>query len=94
MTAVHTPDGPRPKTRSTAAPRTPIAAALQRQLRRKGWTYKRLAAEVGVLPHHVSRWCTGERTPGTETLRKLAAALGVRVETLMTAPADFSSPDA
>ena len=51
--------------------------SLLAQLRReKGMTQGELAAQIGCYAKDVSRWETGARTPGAESLAKLAAALG------------------
>ena len=39
-------------------------------------TQRELAAKIGCYAKDVSRWETGARTPGAESLAKLAAALG------------------
>ena len=42
----------------------------------RGMTQRELAARVGCYPKDISRWENGVRTPGAESLAKLAAALG------------------
>ena len=39
-------------------------------------TQSELAAQIGCYAKDVSRWETGARTPGAESLAKLAEALG------------------
>ena len=47
------------------------------QLRiKRGMTQRELAAQIGCYAKDVSRWENGVRTPGAESLAKLAAALG------------------
>ena len=51
--------------------------SLLAQMRReRGMTQRELAARVGCYPKDISRWENGVRTPGAESLAKLAAALG------------------
>lgn len=51
--------------------------SLLAQLRcEKGMTQSELAAQIGCYAKDVSRWENGVRTPGAESLAKLAAALG------------------
>lgn len=45
---------------------------------RAGLTQVALASLVGVHPITVARWETGERAPDIDTLKTLAAALGVQ----------------
>ena len=33
------------------------------QLREKGWPRWAISEELGVMPHTITRWQTGERTP-------------------------------
>lgn len=52
----------------TDAPYTPAAAALNRrdraaELRRRGWSNKRIARELGVHPSTVGRWFAGAHLP-------------------------------
>ena len=51
-------------------------SALAQLRREKGLTQSELAAKIGCYAKDVSRWETGARTPGAESLAKLAAALG------------------
>ena len=51
-------------------------SALAQMRREKGLTQSELAAQIGCYAKDVSRWETGARTPGAESLAKLAAALG------------------
>ena len=58
-------------------PRKTGSDSLLAQMRReKGLTQSELAAKIGCYAKDVSRWETGARTPGAESLAKLAAALG------------------
>lgn len=50
----------------------------------KGWSQKELAALIGVSNKAVSKWETGAAAPKTETLIKLASALGVTTEELLS----------
>ena len=54
----------------TDAPDTPAAAALNRrdraaELRRVGWSNKRINRELGVYPSTVGRWFAGAHLPGS-----------------------------
>lgn len=58
-------------------PRKTGSDSLLAQMRReRGMTQRELAARVGCYPKDISRWENGVRTPGAESLAKLAAALG------------------
>ena len=58
-------------------PRKTGSDSLLSQMRReKGFTQSELAAQIGCYAKDVSRWETGARTPGAESMAKLAAALG------------------
>lgn len=58
-------------------PRKTGSDSLLAQMRReKGLTQSELAEQIGCYAKDVSRWETGARTPGAESLAKLAAALG------------------
>jgi transcriptional regulator with XRE-family HTH domain len=43
----------------------------------KGWTQAELGEKAGMLHHAIARLERGERTPGWDTVLKLAEALGV-----------------
>ena len=51
-------------------------SALAQLRSERGMTQRELAAKIGCYAKDVSRWETGARTPGAESLAKLAAALG------------------
>ena len=51
----------------------------------KGLSQKELGALIGVSNKAVSKWETGAAAPKTETIIKLASALGVTVEELLSA---------
>lgn len=53
-----------------------IGSALAQLRNERGMTQRELAAQIGCYAKDVSRWETGARTPGAESLAKLAAALG------------------
>ena len=57
-------------------PRKTNDSLLAQMRREKGLTQSELAAQIGCYAKDVSRWETGARTPGAESLAKLAAALG------------------
>lgn len=49
----------------------------------RGMTQRELAARVGCYPKDISRWENGVRTPGAESLAKLAAALDCSCEDII-----------
>lgn len=53
-----------------------------------GWPQGRLAQRVGRSIGSVFAWESGTRTPGPETLVKLAATLGISAGELLTVPRD------
>lgn len=54
----------------------------------QGLSNRDLARAVGVHEATVSRWCSGQLTPGVGTVLKLARALGVSVDALLREPTD------
>lgn len=60
-----------------------IADRIKQLLDTRGLTQAQLSAKSGLPPATVSHFITGFRTPGTSSLRKLSAALGVSVEFLL-----------
>ena len=52
----------------------------------KGLSQEELAGRVFVTRQAVSRWETGETTPGTETLKLLSKEFDVSINTLLGAP--------
>lgn len=72
---------PRPR---TTLPADPLAARLRAECNRRGWSLGELAKRAGVSRttlHHLERSRTGR--PQIETLRKIAVALDLPVETLL-----------
>ena len=57
-----------------------FARRLQQLMREKGVTAYRLAKQIGMTRAAVSYLLTGDRDPAWSTVRKLARALGVSVE--------------
>ena len=53
---------------------------------KKGLSQDELAAKVFVTRQAVSRWETGETTPGTETLKLLSRLFDVSINTLLGSP--------
>lgn len=66
-----------------------IAANVRRL--RGGRSLRWLAGEVGTYPINVSRIETSERMPGAGLLSRLADALEVSIESLLTTPPKKSS---
>lgn len=48
-----------------------------------GLSQYQLAEKVGCSQHHISRWENGERGPSAKSLKKLANALGCKMEDLI-----------
>ena len=60
---------------------------ILRELRTaKGLSQDELAEQVFVTRQAVSRWETGETTPGPETLKRLSSLFDVSINTLLGAP--------
>lgn len=66
-----------------AAPRRTNDSPIARLRMENGLTQGQLAEMVGCYAKDVSRWETGERTPGTKSLKALAKALGCTMDDLM-----------
>lgn len=49
-----------------------------------GLTQKELAEKIGCYPKDICRWETGVRKPTTESLVKIAKALGCTLDDLVT----------
>lgn len=60
-------------------------ARLAEARQAKGMTQEQLAAATGVHRVTIARIETGEASPKAETLKRLADALGVRMDDLMEA---------
>lgn len=52
---------------------------------RKGWTQLQLAEKANLSNEAISRWEHGESSPRIENAKKLADALGVSVERVISA---------
>ena len=59
-------------------------SALAQLRSERGMTQRELAAKIGCYAKDVSRGETGARTPGAESLAKLAAALGCTSDDIIT----------
>lgn len=64
-------------------PKQGIADRIKQLIETRGLTQAQLSAKSGLPPATVSHFITGFRTPGTSSLQKLSAALGVSVEYLL-----------
>ena len=53
---------------------------------KKGMTQEELAERVFVTRQAVSRWESGETTPGTETLKQLSRLFDVSINTILGSP--------
>ncbi len=47
-----------------------------------GWNQTRLAREIGIPQPQLSRWLSGLQSPGIESAKQIADALGVPLESL------------
>ena len=54
-----------------------------------GLSQAELAANIGVLQHHISRWESGKTIPSKDSLDKLCAALGVDCKIYLTKKKDI-----
>lgn len=61
--------------------------------KKKGMTQKQVADILGVVPKTVSKWETGNGFPDTELIGKLAKALDISVETLLSGQMHLNSAD-
>src|SRR5690349_16798735 len=65
--------------------------ALFNESTRRGWTYARIAEEIGVGPSTVSSWWRGDRKPGIDNVERWARAMnGFLVFSL---PAELPAPE-
>lgn len=55
---------------------SPTVFALFNESTRHGWSYARIAKELGLGPSTVSSWWRGDRKPGIDNVEKWARALG------------------
>lgn len=60
-----------------------IADAIERELRRKGWTRYRLAQETEISHATMHNICTGAHEPKVSNLISIADALGVSIDSLL-----------
>ena len=65
-------------------PKTSIADRMLKALAEQGLSQADLARLTGASTANVSRWCTGERLPGSRWSYRIADALGVSVDFLLT----------
>lgn len=64
--------------------RAGFATRLRAALEAKNWSQSDLSRKTGISKDAVSTWCRGRSIPGDQNLRKIARALGVKVEELLT----------
>lgn len=57
---------------------------IRKKREKLGKSQTQLAAEVGVIPSAVNQWESGNKTPTTDKLPLLAAALGCTINDLFT----------
>lgn len=65
------------------APRKTNDSPIARLRMERGLTQTELAELVGCKKQHISRWETGERSPGGKSLIALAAALDCSIDELL-----------
>lgn len=69
-----------------------FGAWLQRQLVRREWNQSDLARRSGIHTSRISDWVNGKRAPSTENAERLADALGVSVDEVLTAAGHRPDP--
>lgn len=70
---------------SSSVARAALKAHVERLIAAANTTPTRLAIDADLNPHYVNQWLNGRvRSPGTEKLGRIAAALGVSLEELTT----------
>jgi len=69
-----------------------IMSNVRRRIDRMGIQDQEFARRVGVTPQVVSRWLNRKSNPGLNNVDKIAAVLGVSVETLARDPGDSVIP--
>lgn len=60
-----------------------ISDAIERELRRKGWTRYKLAQETKISHATMHNICTGAHEPKVSNLISIAEALGVSINSLL-----------
>lgn len=90
----------RPRHHPTSAQRHGFGRWLGQQLARRDWTlsdFARLTGDPGVSPSVVSRWQRGERLPTAASCARIADALGLDVDLVLTRagyrPPSAASPE-
>lgn len=68
-----------------------IPEAIERELNRKGWTWYRLGIETGISHATMSNIRNGVHDPKVSSLKSIADALEVSVDSLLRAPSKKSS---
>jgi ribosome-binding protein aMBF1 (putative translation factor) len=69
-----------------SAPRTPLAKAIQARLEVLGWTNADLARRLELPIPCITRWVSGQIKPTVDSLAKIAAALDVKLDSLVAKP--------
>lgn len=62
---------------------TVISEAIERELRRKGWTRYKLAQVTDISHATMHNICTGAHEPKVSNLVSIADALGVSIDSLL-----------
>jgi len=69
--------------RSQSSTTVDLGRSIRAERRKAGLTQAELARKAGIAPNHLSRLESGEKIdPRFETVTKLAAALGISLDTL------------
>ena len=76
----------------TKPPAWKAAPHLEELLDREGWSQARLAEAMGVDDSTVSRWCSGARAPGPDTLVRISRVTGLSVDEILGLPTDGEWP--
>jgi transcriptional regulator with XRE-family HTH domain len=68
-----------------------FADYLRQEMEWREWSQSKLAREINQAPSLVSRWLRGQR-PASDSVRNIAAALGVSEEWLLSLAGYLSAP--
>ena len=62
--------------------KTKFAKTLKIAMIEKDFSRERLAEETNISPSSISKYCSGERTPGWKYMMRIKNALGVSLDEL------------
>lgn len=63
-----------------------IAASIERELERRGWSQYKLAQESGLKPQVISDLIKKDRNPQIDTIIKLANGFGISIDEFVVHP--------